>query len=138
MVLHRGSARLRRMIGRSPSSLLASLLVFAQLLAGPLSHAAPLGDEDCDPMGQTSHAAVGVLTGCGDCPDEQSAPNSGLPGSDHHCRTHAACNCRCAHMPALGSFRPVIASPTPSEGVSRVLVVPAFDPPLFDFLRPPN
>jgi len=138
MVRRRPGATVRRMIGRSPSSLLASLLVFAQLLTGPFAHAAPLADEDCGPIGQTSHAAAGGLTDCGDCPDEQSAPSSGLPDGDHHCRTHAACTCPCAHTPALGSFRPVIARPTPPEGVSRVLAVPAFDPPLFDFLRPPN
>jgi hypothetical protein len=138
MVLHRSSATVRRMLGRSPSSLLASLLVFAQLLTSAVSHAAPLAADDCGPIGQTSHTVVGVLTDCGDCPDEQSAPNTGLPGGDHHCRTHAACACPCAHTPALDTFRPAIASPTPPEGVSRVLVVPAFDPPLFDFLRPPN
>jgi hypothetical protein len=138
MVLHRTSATVRRMIGRSPSSLLASLLVFAQLLTGPLAHAAPLADEDCGSIGQTSHAAASVQTGCGDCPDEQSSPGSGFPDGDHHCRTHAVCACPCAHTPALDSFRPVIASPTPPEGVSLVLAIPEFDPPLFDFLRPPN
>jgi hypothetical protein len=127
MVRHLPRATVRGMIGRSPSSLLASLLVFAQLLTGPLAHAAPLADEDCGSIGQTSHAAASVQTGCGDCPD----------GNDH-CRTHTACTCPCAHTPALGSFRPVIVSPTPPEDVSRVLLIPAFDPPLFDFLRPPN
>jgi len=138
MVRHLPRATVRGMIGRSPSSLLASLLVFAQLLTGPLSHAAPLADEDCGSIGQMSHAAASVQTGCGDCPDEQSSPGSGFPDGDHHCRTHAVCSCPCAHTPALGSFRPVIASPTPPEDVSRVLLIPAFDPPLFDFLRPPN
>jgi hypothetical protein len=127
MVRHLRGATVCCMIGRSPSSLLASLLVFAQLLTGPLLHAAPLADEDCGPIGQTSHTAAGGLADSGDCPD-----------GNQHCRTHAACTCPCAHTPALGSFRPVIASPTPPEGVSRVLAVPAFDPPLFDFLRPPN
>src|SRR5512137_1784252 len=99
MVRHLRGATVRGMIGRSPSTVLVSLLVLAQLLAGPLSHAAPLVDEGCGPNGQTSHTVSGMLTGCGDCPDEQSAPGTGLPGGDHHCRTHAACACRCAHTP---------------------------------------
>lgn len=138
MVRHRPGATVRRMIGRSPSPLFASLLVFVQLLTGPFAHAAPLANDDCGPIGQTSHAAAGGLTDCGDCPGEYSVPNAGLPDGDHHCRTHAACTCPCAHTPALGSFRPVIASPSPPEDISCILAAPAFDPPLFDFLRPPN
>jgi hypothetical protein len=138
MVRHRTSATVRRMIGRSPSSLLASLLVFVQLLPGPWLRAAPLADEDRGPIGQTSHTAAVGPTDCGDCPDVEHAPSPGIPGGDHHCRTHAACACPCAHTPALDSFRPVIASPTPPEGISLVLAIPEFDLPLFDFLRPPN
>ena len=138
MVGHRPGATVRRMIGRSPSSLLASLLVFVQLLPGPLLHAAPQAGEDRGAVGQTSHADAAGLTGCGDCPDGERAPSPGLPGGDHHCRTHVRCACPCAHTPALDSFRPVIARPTPPEGVSRLLAIPEFDPPLFDFLRPPN
>lgn len=131
-------ATVRPMIGRRASSLLGSLLVLAQLLTGPFAHAAPPTEEDCGPNGQTSHATTSGMMDCGDCPDGQAPPSSDSSNGDHHCRIHAACSCPCAHTPALGAFRPVIASPTPPECVSRVLAVPAFDPPLFDFLRPPN
>ena len=126
------------MIGRRASSLLGSLLVLAQLLTGPFAHAAPPTEEDCGPTGQTSHATTGGMTDCRDCPDGQGASTSESLSGDHHCRTHAACTCPCAHTPAMGSIRLFIASPTPPEGVVSVLAASTFDSPLFDFLRPPN
>jgi hypothetical protein len=131
-------ATVRRMIGRPKSSLFASLLVLAQLLVSPLSHATPAANHDCDSTDQATHMAGGGATDCGDCPDGQvpTAPNSST--GDHHCRTHIACSCPCAHTPALGSIRLIIASPTPPESVASVLIAPAVDAPLFDFLRPPN
>jgi len=128
----------RRMIGRPKSSLIASLLLLFQLLLSPLSHATPAANDDCDSTGQATHMAGGGMTDCGDCPDEQvpTAPDSST--GDHHCRTHVACSCPCAHTPALGSIRLIIASPTPPESIAIVLAAPAFDSPLFDLLRPPH
>ena len=128
----------RRMIGRSKSSLFVSLLVLVQLFVSPLSHAAPAANEECGSTDQAPHVAGGVVTNCGDCPDEQvpAAPDSST--GDRHCRTHVACSCPCAHTPALGSIRLIVASPTPPESVTSVLTTPIFDSPLFDFLRPPN
>lgn len=131
-------AVVRRMIGRPKSSLFASLLVLFQLLVSPLSHAAPAADDDCDSTGQTTHVAGGGATDCGDCPDEPVPAAPGSSTGDHHCRTHVACSCPCAHTPALGSMRLIVASPTPPESVTSVLTTPVFDAPLFDFLRPPN
>ena len=126
------------MIGRQTSSLLASLLVLTQLLVSPFAHASPTADDDCGATGQTTHATTSGMTDCGDCPDGQAPAPSDSSNSDHHCRTHAACTCPCAHTPALGAIRLVVASPTPPEGVVSDLAAPAFDSPLFDFLRPPN
>ena len=134
----RAGAMVRRMIGRPTPSLFASLLLLFQLLVSPLSHATPTANDGCDSTDQATHVAGGGMTDCGDCPDEQvpTAPDSST--GDHHCRTHVACSCPCAHTPALGSIRLIIASPTPPESVASILTAPAFDAPLFDFLRPPN
>ena len=131
-------AMVRRMIGRPNSSLFASLVVLFQLLVSPLSHAAPLANDDCDSTDQATHMAGGGATDRGDCPDGQVPTAPGSSTGDHHCRTHVACSCPCAHTPALGSIRLVVASPTPPESVAGALAASAFDPPLFDFLRPPN
>jgi hypothetical protein len=126
------------MIGRQISSLFASLLVLTQLLVSPLAHASPTADEDCGATGQSTHATASVMTDCGDCPDGQAPASSDSSNSDHHCRTHVACTCPCAHTPALGAIRLFVASPTPPESAVSDLAAPAFDSPLFDFLRPPN
>ena len=128
----------RRMIGRPKSSLFASLLLIVQLLVSPLSHATPAANDDCDATDQATHMAGGGMIDCGDCPDDRRCRPLRLLDCDHHCRTHVACSCPCAHTPALGSIRLIIASPTPPESVASVLTAPAFDSPLFDFLRPPN
>lgn len=128
----------RRMIGRPKSSLFVSLLVLLQLLVSPLSHAVPAANHDCDSTDQATHMAGGGATDCGDCPDRQVPTAPGSATGDHHCRTHVACFCPCAHTPALGAMRLIIATPTPPESVASVLAVPDFDAPLFDFLRPPN
>ena len=126
------------MIGRRASSLLGSLLVFAQLLTGPFAHAAPPADEDCGPNGQTSHATTDGMTDCRDCPDGQGASTSDSSSGEHHCRIHATCTSTCAHTPALGAIRLFVASPTLPERAVSDLAAPAFDSPLYDFLRPPN
>jgi hypothetical protein len=129
---------IRRMASRQISSLFASLLVLTQLLVSPLAHASPTADDDCGATGQTSLATARSMTDCGGCPDRQVPAPSDPSNSDHHCRTHVACTWPGAHTPALGAIRPVVASPTPPEGVVGELTVPSFDSPLFDFLRPPN
>jgi hypothetical protein len=124
------------MISRQTSSLFASLLVLTQLLVSPLAHASPTADDDCGATGRSTHATASGMTDCGDCPDGQ-APSDSSNG-DHHCRTHVACTCPCAHTPALGAIRLFVASPTPPEGAVSDLAASTFDSPLFDFLRPPN
>jgi hypothetical protein len=128
----------RHVNDRPTSSLLATLLILIQLLVGPFAHATPAADDDCGPTGQATHQAEGAMSDCGDCPGDPAPSSSDSAASDHHCRTHAACSCPCAHTPALGAIRLVIASPTPPEAVVSVLAAPTFDSPLFDFLRPPN
>ncbi len=126
------------MISRQTSSLFASLLVLTQLLVSPLAHASPTADDGCGATGQTTHATARAMTDCGGCPDGQAPAPSDSSNSDHHCRTQVACTWPSAHTPAIGAIRLVVASPTPPEDVVGELTVPAFDSPLFDFLRPPN
>ncbi len=136
MVTAAPSDSVRRMSSRKTSSLFASLLVLTQLLVSPFAHASPTVDDDCAPTGQSTHATAGGMTDCGNCPDGQAL--TGSSHNDHHCRTHAACTSPCAHTPALGAMRLFVAGPTPPESAVSDLATPAFDSPLFDFLRPPN
>ena len=126
------------MIGRPTSSLFATLLILFQLVAGPFAHAAPTADSDCGHTGQTTHTPTSGMMDCGDCPDGQAPLSSDSSNGDHHCRTHVACTCSCAHTPALGAIQLFVASPTPPDGATSDLAAPTLDSPLFDFLRPPN
>jgi hypothetical protein len=126
------------MISRPTSSLFASLLVLIQLLVSPFAHASPTADDDCGATGQTTHATARAMTDCGGCPDRQAPAPSDSSNSDRHCRTHVACTCTCAHTPALGALRLFVASPTTPQSMVSDLMAPAFDSPLFEFLRPPN
>jgi len=128
----------RVMISRHTSSLFASLLVLTQLFVSPLAHASLTADDDCGATGQTTYATATAMTDCGGCPNGQAPASSDSSNSGHHCRIHATCTSPCAHTPALGAIRLVVASPTPPEDVVGELTVPSFDSPLFNFLRPPN
>ena len=59
-----------------------------------------------------------------------------------HATTFAAgegdCACPCAHTPALGATRVVLPGSASVAAVAGPLAGPAFDAPLYDFLRPPN
>lgn len=127
-----------RMISRQTSSLFASLLVLTRLVVSPFAHASPTADDDCGATGQSTHASANGMTNCGNCPDAQASAPTGSSHNDHHCRIHATCTSPCAHTPALGAIRLFVPSPTPPESMISDLAAPAFDSPLFDFLRPPN
>ena len=128
------------MIGRSASPLLASILLIAQLVSGPYTHAAAMTalQGDCDPVAAAAYTDTNVRAPCADCPDEQSPAPTASHTEQHHCRTHAACSCPCAQTPALGFARLLILRPVPPAAIEGVLAAGTFDPPLFDFLRPPN
>lgn len=128
------------MIARPTSSLLASILLIAQLVASPFAHGAPgmSSDSDCEGTETASHASTDAIAECTDCLNEHSIAPHESGTDDHHCRTHFACSCPCAHTPALHAFRVVTLRPTPPAAVDGVLAAGTFDPPLFDLLRPPN
>jgi hypothetical protein len=128
------------MIGRPASRLFASILLIAQLVSGPYTHAAVMAapQGDCDPVAAAAHTDTDVMARRADCPDEQPPASTASHTEQHHCRTHAACSCPCAQTPALGVVRLVIFRPVRPAAIEGVLAAGTFDPPVFDFFRPPN
>ena len=119
------------------SHVLAALLVLVQLVVGPFAHASPLavGGADCAGVASTQGSTHDHPIGHGALSVVEDA--SGGDGS-HSCRTHLACACPCAHTPALGVTRVVLQGCGSVAAVTGPLAGPAFDAPLFDFLRPPD
>jgi hypothetical protein len=130
----------RRVTGRPASRFLIAILLTAQLVGGPFAYAAstPPMAVGCDPVAAAEHASIDSMVGCDHCPGEQSPAPAGSHAGQHHCCTHAACSYSCAHAPALGAAPLVTLTPVPPMAVAGVLAAGTFDPPLFDFLRPPN
>lgn len=126
---------MHRMIGRPASSLFASILLIVQLLMAPFAHtqAMPAGDAGCAGMSQDDSPSA-----AGDCAQMSTDADGHCQHSGHHCRTHAACSCPCAHTPALATVRPLILEPAPTAEVVGTLASAAVDPPLFRLLRPPK
>lgn len=124
------------MIGRRASSFIASALVVVHLLVGAFAEAAPMtGDVDC--TGGPSASAATETGAAGHSPIAAHS-NHDSSGTSHHVRTHVVCRCGCAHTPALSAVRPLVVHLAPTLAVCGTLTAAAFDPPLFDFLRPPN
>ena len=124
------------MTRRSSSPYFASLLLVLQLLMAPFAHAEanPSGDADC--AGMRQDGATSMVAG--DCAHMTADTNGCCQQDGHHCRSHAACSCPCAHTPALETVRVLLLEPTPPVAAEFVLVTPAFDTPLFRLLRPPK
>jgi hypothetical protein len=127
------------MTRRPASSLFASILLIGQLLMAPFAHAEamPAGDAGCAGMAQ-DHAPSATDEGAGDCAQMSDDADGHCQHSSHHCRTHAACSCPCAHTPALATVRPLILEPAPGTEVAGALAAPAVDPPPCRLLRPPK
>jgi hypothetical protein len=127
------------MTRRPASSLFASILLIGQLLMAPFAHteAMPAGDAGCAGMARDD-AASAADKGAGDCAQMPADADGHCQRTGHHCRTHAACSCPCAHTPALATVRPLILEPTPSTEVACTLAAPTVDPPPFRLLRPPK
>jgi hypothetical protein len=124
------------MIGRRASSFIACALVVVHLLVGAFAEAASsTGDVDCN-GGPSASAAMG-MGAAGHTPISATSIHDSS-GASHHVRTHVVCRCGCAHTPALSAARPLVVQLAPSLAVCDTLTAAAFDPPLFDFFRPPN
>lgn len=136
MVCAAPGATVRAMIGRRASSFIASALVVVHLLVGAFAEAAPMtGDVDC--AAGPSAGAVLHTAALGLAPASVGS-HHGSSGAGNHGHAHVVCRCGCSHTPALSVSRPFLVKPAPTPGVIGTLPAPAFDPPLFDFLRPPN
>ncbi len=121
---------------RSMSPYFASLLVILQLVMGPFTHAEASASGDLGCAGMMQGGAMNM--GAGDCAHMTVGADGDCQQDGHHCQSHAACSCPCAHTPALGTLRVPPLEPTPPVAVDVVPVTPAFDTPLFKLLRPPK
>jgi hypothetical protein len=128
-------------MGRRPASLLlVSVLVVIQLLVGAFAQPAPLAMGDAGCVGDwPAHPAADTRMQSG---DHSQLPAGGHRESNgagqHHAGTHVVCRCGCAHTPAMGVSRLVMPNSSPPVDAVSAIAVPTFDPPLFEFLRPPN
>jgi hypothetical protein len=124
------------MTHRAFSLCFASLLLVLQLLMAPFTHAGvkPSGDVDCPNMRQDGAMSMDA----GDCAHMAADMEGGCTQAEHHCQSHAACSCPCAHSPALVTVRSLVLDPTPPVAAESVLVTPALDTPPFKLLRPPK
>lgn len=134
------SATVHRMIRRPASLFLVSALVMIQLLVGAFAQAAPLALSDAGCVGDwPAQPAAYTLLQSDDHSQLPAGAHHGSNGtSQHHAGTHVVCRCGCAHTPAMGVSRLVTLNPSPPADAASDLAVPTFDPPHFDFLRPPN
>jgi len=128
------------MIRRPASSFLVLALVMVQLLVGAFAQAAPISMSDAGCLGDwPAHPATGLGPHSGDHRQLPASTHHGSNGAgQHHASTHVVCRCGCAQTPAMGGRYSVILTPAKSANVIGILTAPAFDPPLFDFLRPPK
>ena len=127
-----------RRVNRKTAAWCSGLLVIVQMVMGPLAH--PMsgftGAADCEHA-----AALGTPQAAGDCMDCPAAPDESPAGSQQdHSGTHShyRCACPCGHTPALAAVAFAALEPVPPADVASDPKGPAFSPPLFDFLRPPN
>jgi hypothetical protein len=124
------------MTHRALSPYLASLLLVFQLLVAPFSHAEVNSSSDADCPGMAQDGAMSM--DAGDCTHMAADTEGGCRQDEHHCQSHAACSCPCAHTPVLGTVRSLVLDPTPPVAAESVLVTPALDTPPFKLLRPPK
>jgi len=123
-------------MNRRTAAWLASVLIVLQMVLGPVAHpmTGAVGAVHC------THAAGSAACGggdCGNCPsgsDHAPGPHHGHDGAT----SHARCSCPCAHTPALSIASFTLARPDVPVALACEPKGPAFSPPLFDFLRPPN
>ena len=124
------------MMRRRPSPYFASLLLVLQLLMAPFTHAEviPGGDVDCASL---SHDGA-MNMDAEDCAHMAADKQPGCQQDGHHCLSHAACSCACAHTPALETVRSLVLDPGPPIAAESVVVMPALERPPFKLLRPPK
>lgn len=125
-------------MNRKAAAWCSALLIIVQMVVGPVAHPMPAAAamDDCDSTVPAGAPSTG--DDCGNCP---SAPHH-EPGDSGHDQpaqlSDCNCACPCGHTPALAMpVLPMTRPPLP-EALASEPKGPAFSPPLFDFLRPPN
>ena len=125
-------------VNRKTAAWCSGLLIIVQMVMGPVAH--PMsgfaGATDC------VHATVPGTPiaddACGDCQPTQDESSGGSHQDDSSTHCHYKCACPCGHTPALSTVTFAVPKPVPAADVESEPKGPAFSPPLFDFLRPPN
>jgi hypothetical protein len=128
-----------RRTNRPTTAWLSAFLIILQMVMGPVAHPISPGTGSGDCGHGTPHASP---QDHGDDPDcrgtHDHAPSAARHDGARDGAEHARCPCPCSHTPALAMPTIVAPQPAPPEGVDGVLKGPAFSPPLFELLRPPN
>lgn len=117
----------------------SALLVVAQLVVGPVAHPMSIATatEPCDDVAAPAVASHADR----DCGDWRAAPDHDPAGSQHeHSAKHPGCSCACpcGHTPALAMPNLVVIQTALPEALAGEPKGPAFTPPLYELLRPPN
>lgn len=126
-----------RAMQRRTSAWLACLLILGQMMIGPLAHSM----SGATMAGHCTHAAgMTDCAGddCGMCPGTHGHAPPATQHGHSGALAHARCSCPCATTPALATTHFVATRPWVPVTLPGELQGPAFSPPIFDFLRPPN
>lgn len=123
---------------RKTAAWCSALLAVVQLVVGPVAHPASTAaaTDDC---GQHTYAGAAHTgddcTGCPAAIDHAAGDSQhGQPARHSACK----CSCPCGHTPALAMPSLAVMPPALPEALASEPKGPAFTPPLYDFLRPPN
>lgn len=125
-------------MNRKTAAWTSALLIILQMVTGPVAHPmpGPPVTQDREPATYT-----GTAHSQDECLDGATAPDHSSTGSQHdQPAKHSGCQCTCpcGHTPALAMPTLSVARPALPEVVAVEPRGPAFTPPLYDFLRPPN
>lgn len=125
-------------VNRKTAALCSSLLIIVQMVVGPVAHPMSSGTatDDCEPATFPGSARTD-----GHCEDCLAAPDNSAAGAQHERpakHSDCRCSCPCGHTPALAMPGLAVMRPALPEALSGEPKGPAFSPPLYDFLRPPN
>jgi hypothetical protein len=120
-------------MNRKAAAWCCALLIIVQMVVGPVAHPMPAGlaMDECE-------AAAHAGDDCADRPSD-TRHDADDPGHNHPLQpSGCSCACPCGHTPALAMPVMPVSRPALPEALASEPKGPAFAPPLFDFLRPPN
>lgn len=108
-------------LNRKTAAWCSSLLIIVQMVVGPVAH--PMAPSD------------GIRSDCLAAPDHVSTGTQHEQPARH---SDCSCACPCGHTPALAMPNLAVMRPSLPEALAGEPKGPAFAPPLYELLRPPN